>query len=350
MNLKVLLFYLNFIPFISYSEDTLTIDLTDSLNLINYLSNIEKNQKSNEEWFKNLTEKGVSSGEKEIYFSEEAIILLNDSIFRDKIYKDEYTLYDVGISLSNLDIKLAFWQMINIYPEKKDTLIKYIYAYDKILPVDEIVLASFYTYAFFDPKITRLDTGKPEVYRPDIFEDYFDEGEALSKVDTGTGKQLSDLVRKLRKVEDQIADAEQYLKTIKAEKHKLSTENIPALMDEMGMDRVDVDGLTVTRKMIVSASIPQDRKEEAFAWLRENGLDDIIKNDITCSFGKGEDNLAGDVVGLLHERGFDPKTKTHVHPSTLKAFVKERVTDGKPIDLDMFGAYINNAAEIRRKA
>jgi len=30
--------------------------------------------------------------------------------------------------------------------------------------------------------------------------------------------------------------------------------------------------------------------------------------------------------------------------------VKERVTDGRPIDLDMFGAYINNAAEIRRKA
>ena len=184
----------------------------------------------------------------------------------------------------------------------------------------------------------------------DIFEDYFDEGKALSKVDTGTGKQLSDLVRKLRKVEDQIADAEQYLKAVKNEKHKLSTENIPALMDEMGMDRVDVDGLTVTRKMIVHASIPSERKEEAFAWLRENGLDDIIKNDVTCSFGKGEDNVAGDVVGLLQERGFDPKTKTHVHPSTLKAFVKERVTDGKPIDLDMFGAYINNAAEIRRKA
>ena len=86
MNLKVLLFYLNFIPFISYTEDTLTIDLTDSLNLINFLSDIEKNQKLNEEWFKNLTEKGVSSGEKEIYFSEEAIMLLNDSIFSCLLY------------------------------------------------------------------------------------------------------------------------------------------------------------------------------------------------------------------------------------------------------------------------
>ena len=184
----------------------------------------------------------------------------------------------------------------------------------------------------------------------DLFEDYFDDGEALAKVDSGTGKQLSDLVRALRNVEKQVDDAETHLKTLKQEKHKLSVENIPALMDEMGMERIDVDGLTVERKMMVHASIPQDRKEEAFAWLRSNGLDDIIKNDITCSFGKGEDNMAGDVVGMLKERGFDPKTKTHVHPSTLKAFVKERVTDGKPIDLDMFGAFIANAAQIRRKA
>jgi hypothetical protein len=41
--------------------------------------------------------------------------------------------------------------------------------------------------------------------------------------------------------------------------------------------------------------------------------------------------------------------KTHIHPMTLKAFVKERVEDGKPIDLDLFGAYVVNAAEIRRK-
>lgn len=184
----------------------------------------------------------------------------------------------------------------------------------------------------------------------DLFEDYFDDGEALANVDSGTGKQLSDLVRSLRNIEKQIEDAETHMKSLKAEKHKLSIENIPALMDEMGMERIDVDGLTVERKMMVHASIPQDRKEEAFAWLRDKGLDDIIKNDVTCSFGKGEDNMAGDVVGMLKDRGFDPKTKTHVHPSTLKAFIKERVTDGKPIDLDMFGAFIANAAQIRRKA
>ena len=113
----------------------------------------------------------------------------------------------------------------------------------------------------------------------DIFEDYFVESEALAQVDSGTGKQLSDLVRTLRNVEKQIEDAEIHMKALKAEKHKLSVENIPSLMDEMGVERLDVDGLTVERKMMVHASIPQARKDEAFAWLRDNGLDDIIKND-----------------------------------------------------------------------
>ncbi len=183
----------------------------------------------------------------------------------------------------------------------------------------------------------------------DIFEDMFDESTALSSVDTGTGKQLSQLVRSLRNVEQQIEDAENHIKSLKQEKHRLSVENIPALMDEMGVERLDVDGLTVERKMIVSASIPKDRKDEAYSWLRENGCDDIIKNDVTCSFGKGQDNSAKNVIAILQDAGFDPATKTHVHPSTLKAFVRERVTDGKPIDLDMFGAFISNAAQLRRK-
>jgi len=183
----------------------------------------------------------------------------------------------------------------------------------------------------------------------DIFEDIFDEAGALGSVDASTGKTLSDLVRKLRAVEDNISDTEQHLKALKAEKQKLSVENIPALMDEMGVERLDVDGVTVTRKMMVHASIPKDRKDEALGWLRSEGLDDIIKNDVTCSFGKGEDNIAGDVLGMLQERGYDASAKTYVHPMTLKAFVKERMESGKPIDLDMFGAFVANAAEIRRK-
>jgi hypothetical protein len=192
---------------------------------------------------------------------------------------------------------------------------------------------------------------KPEedILVTDIFDDIFSEADALSNVGTQETKNLSDLVRKLRHIDEAIDKTEQGLKGLKQERQKLTTELIPGVMDEMGVDRLDVDGVAVTRKLIVSASISEDNREKAFGWLRDNGLDDIIKNDVTVSFGRGEDNAAKNAVGILREQGFDPDVKTHIHPMTLKAFVKERVEDGKPIDLDLFGAYVVNAAEIRRK-
>lgn len=192
---------------------------------------------------------------------------------------------------------------------------------------------------------------KPEedILVTDIFDDIFSEAEALSSVTTSETKSLSDMVRTLRNVDRDIEKIEGDLKKLKQERQKLTTELIPGMMDEMGVQRLDVDGVTVTRKLIVSASISDDNREKAFGWLRDNGLDDIIKNDVVVSFGRGEDNAAKNAVGILREQGFDPEVKTHIHAMTLKAFVKERVEDGKPIDLDLFGAYVVNAAEIKRK-
>ncbi len=130
----------------------------------------------------------------------------------------------------------------------------------------------------------------------DIFEDMFDEADAVGRVDTGTGKQLSQLVRNLRTVENDIEEAETHLKALKQEKHKLSVENIPALMDEMGVERLDVDGVTVERKMIVAASIPVANKATllqetnhvpryvVFSLTKRAGhivLDDVIKVVVT---------------------------------------------------------------------
>tara|TARA_R100000329_G_scaffold33736_1_gene31394 strand:+ start:128 stop:763 length:636 start_codon:yes stop_codon:yes gene_type:complete len=179
-------------------------------------------------------------------------------------------------------------------------------------------------------------------------EEMFADAATLDNVGADGGKQLSGLVRQLNNVNQQIEDAETHLKALKQEKQRMAFEQIPMLMDEMGIERLDVDGVTVKLKAFVSASIPADRKQEAFNWLREHGLDDIIKNDIIVSFGRGQDNQAGDVMYDLEQKGFHPEQKTHIHSMTLKAFVKERVEQGKPIDLDMFGAFVARTAEVRR--
>ena len=51
------------------------------------------------------------------------------------------------------------------------------------------------------------------------------------------------------------------------------------------------------------ATITEANKEEAFNWLRNNGLGDIIKNEISVSFGRNEDNKAASMLNLRRVKG-----------------------------------------------
>ena len=181
----------------------------------------------------------------------------------------------------------------------------------------------------------------------EIFDEMFDDT-TLDKVQQGDMKTLSSLVKDLDQLTIDINEKEEELKSLKLQKHLMSTEQIPAMMDEMGVQRLDVENLSVSLKPLINASIPPTRRDEAYQWLRENDLDDIIKNDVIMSFGKGEDNMAGDIMYELEQRGMHPEKKTHIHSMTLKAFIRERVEKGLPIDLDLFGAFVARTADIKR--
>ena len=47
----------------------------------------------------------------------------------------------------------------------------------------------------------------------------------------------------------------------------------------------------------------------AYNWLRENGLGDIIKNEISVSFGRNEDNKAADYAELAKSQWVSTDTK-----------------------------------------
>ena len=184
----------------------------------------------------------------------------------------------------------------------------------------------------------------------DVFSLFDEEVDAskFDKVNEDKGKTLSDLIRQSMKIDEEIAQAEQYLKDLKFKKRKVNEEDIPNLMQEMGMDSVTVDGNKVALRQFVHARIADDKKDEAFTWLRSIGEGDIIKNDVTVSFKSGEDNMAGAVVDDLRTKGLEPAQKTHVHPQTLKAWVKNRIESGGEIDFDTFGVFVGTEAKISR--
>ena len=175
-----------------------------------------------------------------------------------------------------------------------------------------------------------------------------DRMQSVEQIDSA--KKLSDKVIELKDLEDEILNAEASIKKLKEKALQLSAVEIPAMMDEMQITKLKLkDGESVEIKKIYGASIPVDQKEEAFQWLRNNGLGDLIKNEITVTFGMGEDNKAVSYADLARGHGFEPTQKVGVSPMSLKAMVRERLESGRDVPADLFKPFEGNQTKITRR-
>ena len=160
---------------------------------------------------------------------------------------------------------------------------------------------------------------------------------------------LSDQVVKLKDLEDLLVSKEEELKELKRKVDLVSGEIIPTMMQEMNISTLKLaDGTSVEVKPVYGASIPVAKKEEAFKWLRDNGLGDLIKNEITVAFGRDEDNKAQQYAVLAQGQGYEPVQKLKVEPMTLKALVRERLESGQEMPSDLFNLFTGNRTKITR--
>ncbi len=180
-----------------------------------------------------------------------------------------------------------------------------------------------------------------------LFEEDVANPDAFNKVSKEGSSKLSNLIRQSVDLDKQVKDAEQYLKDLQYKKRTIDEEDIPSLMEEIGVESLTVDGNKVSIEKYVSARIPENRKSEAFGFIRSIGEGDIIKNEVVVGFGMGQDNVAGAVVDDLRNQGLSPAQKTHIHPMTLRTWAKNRIEKNQEIDFDMFGIYVGNRAKIK---
>jgi len=178
----------------------------------------------------------------------------------------------------------------------------------------------------------------------------FEEDQAKFITKTENIQSLADQVERLENLNQEVKKDEEDLKQKKKNLEYISGEVIPTMMSEMGLSHLKLmDGSSVDVKPNYSANITIANREAAFNWLRDNGLGDIIKNEISVSFGRNEDNKAADYAVLAQERGFQPTQKLKVEPMTLKALVRERIEAGKEMPTELFNVFVGNKTTIKRK-
>jgi hypothetical protein len=182
------------------------------------------------------------------------------------------------------------------------------------------------------------------------FEDLKHDAGDLRKLQDNDLDSLSKLIQRQLDLDVEIENIEETLKEIKREREVLSSETIPLKMQELGIDETTMkDGSKVTVKEAFHCKIPLEKIDEAHDYLRNNDLGDIIKNKVATSFGTGEDNMAGDLVGYIESTyGITPEVKESVHPSTLKATLKKRHEEGLTDPDDLFGIFIRPETKITK--
>ena len=174
-----------------------------------------------------------------------------------------------------------------------------------------------------------------------------DQREDLNSVNDA--RSLSDQVVKLKELEDSLEKKEKELKELKRHIDLVSGEVIPTMMQEMNISTLKLaDGSSVEVKPVYGASITVANKEAAYTWLRENGLGDLIKNEIIVSFGRNEDNKASSYATLAKGQGFEPVQKLKVEPMTLKALGRERLESGQEMPSDLFNVFAGNRTKVTR--
>ena len=162
-------------------------------------------------------------------------------------------------------------------------------------------------------------------------------------------KEMADLCAEQAALEDEMKQLEEQLKAKAKAVRKLSQEIIPAKMSELGLESLTLkDGSSVKVKQLVQASIPVKYREEAFQWLRDNGHGDLIKNQVSATFGKGEDDSASNFIDKIEELGYQPNQKVWVEPMTLKAFVREQISRGSELPMDKFGVFVGAETKISK--
>jgi hypothetical protein len=87
-----------------------------------------------------------------------------------------------------------------------------------------------------------------------------------------------------------------------------------------------------------------------FSRLKELGLDDVIKNEVKLTFGRGQDSDAANLMNELQDKGLYPSNKKAVPWNTLSKLVEEQIVKGSmtSVDQEKFGVFTYKKVKIER--
>lgn len=155
----------------------------------------------------------------------------------------------------------------------------------------------------------------------------------------------------------EIADHESALSEAKEKLRRLTSERIPALMEQAEIRDLTINGKgNLPDKYIslktfchanIAASWPADRRSLAFDALRAHDAADLIKYTVEFKFPRGHELYMKRLLDVASSLRLEANIKESVHSQTLSKWLREQRKAGKPHPpLDVIGASVGQEAVI----
>ena len=183
----------------------------------------------------------------------------------------------------------------------------------------------------------------------DLMNQFLADATAVSATTNELGD-ISKLAQDQRDWENKIIQLTSDLDAAKEALRQIQEFLLPEAMAAIGMTEFKMlDGSKITIREDVYASIRKDYIHNAVAWLDSVGLGDVVKNEVSVNFGRGESDAAYDLIDYCKEHGYNAGQKESVHPQTLKALVKEQLARGVEFPEEYFSIAPVKKAIIKTK-
>src|SRR5210317_146522 len=171
---------------------------------------------------------------------------------------------------------------------------------------------------------------------------------APKQVESVNAEELTEALEQFKSIGTQVLTVESKLKELKAQEKYISEHTIPDIMEKMNLSTLKLkDGSELAVKKVYSATIKADKKAEAIQWLRDNGLGDIVKNNISVAFGQGEENKAMAYATLAKESGYEPSQSEKVEPQTIRVNREDGKNKENEVPENLFLVFEGNQTKVK---
>ena len=173
-------------------------------------------------------------------------------------------------------------------------------------------------------------------------------------------KSLTEMIDNMLKNEKAIEDTKSALKVLEQAQRQLSEVDIPTKMKEIGMkefvtnkgDKIKIKsfytGYIPTIKACLKNQELAERRQKCIDYLSKDENSSLVKNELSISFSKTQDNEAKDLKAELEKKGYAPTLNESVNANSLKSHINVVKEKGLEFDDELFKVFLKTETKIEK--